>query len=83
MKICEHAIAVAEKYGKLPEFITWYKRSKPGSFITKMGLDGAPKTAGRKPSTRKRSNRKRPSTTSIVNLLADCNDQLKQKFESK
>ena len=83
MKICEQAIAVAEKYGKLPKFTTWYKRSKPGSSITKMVLDGAPKTAGRKPSTRKRSNRKRPSTTSIVNLLADCNDQLKQKFESK
>ena len=83
MKICEQAIAVAENYGKLPEFITWYKRSKPGSSITKMVLDGAPKTAGRKPSTRKRSNRKRRSTTLIVNLLADCNDQLKQKFESK
>ena len=81
MKICEQAIAVAEKYGKLPKFITWYKRFKPGSSITKMVLDGAPKTAGRKPSTRKRSNRKRPSTTSIVDLLADCNDQLKQKFE--
>ena len=83
MKICEQAIAVAEKYGKLPKFITWYKRFKPGSSITKMVLDGAPKTAGRKPSTRKRSNRKRRSTTLIVNLLADCNDKLKQKFESK
>ena len=28
-KICEHTIAVAEKkYGKLADFITWYKRSK-------------------------------------------------------
>ena len=43
-----------------------------------MALGGAPKTAGRKPSTRKRSNRKRPSTTSLVDLLEDCNDQLEQ-----
>ena len=35
-KICEHTIAVAEKYGKLPDFITWYKRSKSGVSITKM-----------------------------------------------
>ena len=43
-----------------------------------MALGGAPKTAGRKSSTRKRSNRKRPSTTLLVNLLEDCNDQLEQ-----
>ena len=23
-KICEHTVGVAEKYGKLPDFITWY-----------------------------------------------------------
>ena len=44
---------VAEKYAKLPEFITWYKRSKFSASITKMALGGAPKTAGKKPSTRK------------------------------
>ena len=43
-----------------------------------MALDGAPKTAGRKPSTIKRSNRERPSTTLLVDLLEDCNDQLEQ-----
>ena len=52
-KICEHTIAVAEKYGKLPDFVTWLKRSKSGASITKIALAGAPKTAGRKPSTRK------------------------------
>ena len=78
MKICEHTIAVAEKYGKLPDFITWYKRPKSGASLTKMALGGAPKTAGRKPSTRKRSNRKQPYTTSLVDLLADCNAQLEQ-----
>ena len=77
-KICEHTIAVAEKYGKLLDFITWYKRFKSGTCITTMALGGAPKIAGRNPSTRKRSNRKRPSTTSLVDLLEDCNDQLEQ-----
>ena len=43
-----------------------------------MALDEAPKTAGRKPGTRKRSYCKRPSKTSLVDLLEDCNDQLKQ-----
>ena len=78
-QICEDTIAVAEKYGKLADFITWYKRSKSGASITKMALGGAPKTAGRKPSTRKRSNHKRPSTTSLVDLLEDCNDQLEHR----
>ena len=45
-----------------------------------MALGGAPKTAGRKPSTRKRSNHKRPSTISVVDLLEDCNDQLEQSL---
>ena len=43
-----------------------------------MALDGAPKTAGKKPSTIKRSNRERPSTTLVVDLLEDCNNQLEQ-----
>ena len=75
-KRCEHTIAAAEKYGKLPDFIIWYKRSKSGASITKMALGGAPKTAGRNPSTRKRSNCKRPATILLVYLLEDCNDQL-------
>ena len=74
-KICEHTI---EKYGKLPDFITWYKRSKSGASITKMALSGAPKAAGRKPSTTKRSNRKRPSPTLLLDLLENCNNQLEQ-----
>ena len=75
MKKCEHTIAVAEKYGKLPDFITWYKRPKSGASLTKMALGGAPKTAGRKPSTRKRSNCKRPATILLVYFLEDYNDQ--------
>ena len=40
-----------------------------------MALGGAPKTAGRKPSTRKRSNCKRPATILLVYFLEDYNDQ--------
>ena len=43
-----------------------------------MALDGEPKTAGRKPSTIKRTNRKQPSKTLLVDLLEDCNDQFEQ-----
>ena len=50
-KKCEHTVAVAEKYGKLADLITWYKRSKSGASIIKTALDGAPKTAGKKPRT--------------------------------
>ena len=78
MLVRKHTIAVAEKYGQLLDFITWYNRSKSGACITKMALGGAPKIAGRNPSTRKRSNRKRPSTILLVDLLEDCNDQLEQ-----
>ena len=81
--IRNYILAVAEKYVKLPEFITWYKRSKSGASITKMALGGVPKTAGKKPSTRKRSIPKRPSSTSLVDLLADCNDQLEQSSNQK
>ena len=43
-----------------------------------MAVGGTPKTAGRKYSTRKRLNGKRPSATSLADLLEDCNDQLEQ-----
>ena len=75
-KKCEHTKTVAEKYGKLADLITWYKRSKSGATIIKMALDGVSKTAGKKPSTIKRSNRERQSTTLLVDLLEDCNNQL-------
>ena len=73
-----HTIALAEKYGKLRDFITWYKRSKSRASIIKMALGGTSKTAGRKSSTRRRMNCKRPSTNLLVDLLEDCNDQLEQ-----
>ena len=43
-----------------------------------MGLGDSLKTAGRRPSTRKRLNRKRPSTTSLADLVEYCNGQLEQ-----
>ena len=43
-----------------------------------MAVGGTPKTAGRKYSTRKILNGKRPSATLLADLLEDCNDQLEQ-----
>ena len=43
-----------------------------------MAVGGTPKTAGRKYSTRKILNGKRPSATLLADLLENCNDQLEQ-----
>ena len=50
-----------------------------------MALGGAPKTVGHRwtpknTSTRKRLNHKKPATNSLLDLLGDCNDQLKQSL---
>ena len=58
-RICEHILAVAQTQGSLNEFFAWYKRSKRGPRLLDMALGSTPKSAGRKPSNRKRSNRQK------------------------
>lgn len=70
-KICEHTLAVAQVKGKLSEFIAWYKRSKRSPNMTNMATDGGPKSAGRKPSRRKRSNTKTQPVHEYIDLLQD------------
>ena len=65
-------------YGKLADFITWYKRSKSGASIIKMALDGALKTAGRKPSAIKDGIAKDRLQLRLWTFLEDHNDQLEQ-----
>jgi hypothetical protein len=55
----------------LSEFLTWYRRSKRGPKILEMALGSAPKNAGRKPSTRKKTNKKKPRITEVVDLLEE------------
>ena len=49
--ICEHAIAVAEKCGKLPDFVQWFWRSKLRLSLTSLALNDAPKSVGKKQAT--------------------------------
>ena len=45
-KICEDVTAVAEKCGKLPDFVQWFNRSKAKPSLTGLALNGAPITVG-------------------------------------
>ncbi len=76
-RLCEHALAVAAHRGSLKEFIAWFKRSKNGPNLTAMALHGAPKTAGKKQSTRKRTNKKKDPITMYVDMLSRECDQEK------
>ena len=67
-KICEHVIAVAEKSGKLQQFVEWFRRSECGSSISAFVLNGAPKLMGGKGNGRKRSNKKRANIEEVVNI---------------
>ena len=40
-KICEHVIAVAKKCGKLQQFVEWFRRSKCGTSVSALALNGA------------------------------------------
>jgi hypothetical protein len=70
-KICEHILAVAIVCGTFNEFLLWYKRSKQGPRMLEMTLGGAPKSAGKKPSKRKKSNFEKPAVTEQRDLLAE------------
>ena len=69
--ICEHVIAVAEKFGKLSDFVQWFKRSKLRPSLTGLALNGAPKLVGKKLSNRKRSNKRKAEIESTVDLLVE------------
>lgn len=74
-KICEHILAVAQKRGTLKEFFEWYKRSRKRPNLVDMTLAGGPKSAGKKPSQRKRSNSKKQPVDHMVDLLQDGSHQ--------
>ena len=67
--ICEHVLAVAQVRGTLKEFLTWYRKSKKGPQLLEMVLDSGPKNAGKKPSSRKRTNKKKTAVTQVTDLL--------------
>ncbi|KAJ7370714.1 hypothetical protein OS493_030468 [Desmophyllum pertusum] len=82
--ICEHTLAVAQLNGTLSEFIAWYRRSKRsrGTNMTSMTTAGGPKSAGRKPSQRKRSNTKAQPVLQRIDLLQHKSDELLTEDQS-
>ena len=76
-KICKHVIAVAEKSGKLQQFVEWFRRSKCGASVSALALNGAPKSMGRKGNGRKRSNKKKKADIEeVVNILMKMKSRL-------
>ncbi len=67
-KLCEHIIAVTVRNGVFEDMIKWFNRSKFGPSVTEMALQGGPKGAGKKPSQRKKTNRKKQDVTEYVDI---------------
>ena len=70
-KMCEHTLDVAQVTNKLEEFIAWYKRTRRDPKMTGMAVSGGPKSAGNKPSKRKRTNAKSQPVHETVEFLQD------------
>lgn len=70
-KTCEHILAVAKVRETFNEFLTWYKRSRRGARMLEMTLGSAPKSAGRKPSKRKRTNNEKAPVIEQRDLLVE------------
>lgn len=77
-KICEHVLAVAQVSGRLNEFLAWFRRTRKRPNMMGMVEQGGPKSAGKKPSTRKRSNVKARPISEHIDLLDhqahECNE---------
>lgn len=68
-KICEHVLAVAQVKGVLKEFLAWFKERRKRATMMDMVEESGPKSAGKKPSSRKRSNAKRKPIEQYVDLF--------------
>ena len=68
-KICKHTLAVAQVTGRLNEFLTWFSRSRKRPNIMGMVEQGGPKSAGKKTSSRKRSNLKSQPVNEYVDIF--------------
>ncbi len=68
-KIREHLLAVACRRETFGQFLAWFKRGCKGANLLDLALQGGPKNAGKKPSSRKRSNVKRPIANIYVDML--------------
>ena len=72
-KLCSHVLVVAEEWGCLNEFISWYRHLKTSANYTAVCMYNQSKDIGRKPgdSRRKNSQSKKPDIESYVDPLAN------------
>lgn len=78
-RICEHTLAVAGRTGTLKDFIAWFGRAKKGATVVDLAMQGGPKSAGKKPSRRKRSNAKKVVIEERIDLLQSAGSARKQQ----
>ena len=69
--ICEHVLAVVQKKEMLNEFITRFNKRRKRVSMMDMVEQGGPKTVGKKPSGRKRTNAKTKTVERCVNLFTN------------
>ena len=72
-KLCSHVLAVAEEWGCLNDFISWYRRLKTLGNYTAVCMYNQSKDVGRKPGDcrRKGSQNKKPDIEAYVDPLAN------------
>ena len=68
LNICAHSVAVASLYGKLSEFVSWFKKIKRAPSLTKYAQPTAPKGKGHKGT---QGPRKRKSSVGVENTLSN------------
>ena len=73
MKICSHVVAVAQKSGRLDEYLRWYRKNHPQPNMTTLAESGLPKASiGKKPAKRKGVSRK--TSAEIQNIIAETDE---------
>ena len=70
-KIYEHVLVVAQKKEMVNEFIAWLNKRRKFVSMMDMVEQGGPKTAGKKPSRRKRTNAKTKTMERYVNFFTN------------
>ena len=78
-RICEHALAVAEKKSTLEEFLNWFIKGRHGASLEKMTIDLGKKQIGKKKSTRNRSNAVEVPVKQMINILEQNSSATKNK----
>jgi len=86
-KICSHSLAVAEKLGKIKNFLQWHSKKAPPANLTKLVTSDTAKGVGQKGSkaatSRRRGGRYSEPTSTIPHLPMQCEQHLQQTAEEQ